>query len=266
MTELRDRAVLGTPPEGDASRTRRRFRRRQWSRRWLAVRPLLVIVALLLMVGTGAWVVWFSPALTTAQVRVSGTASLPEPLVRRAAQVPLGTPLARIDLAAIDARVERIAEVESAEVTRAWPHAVEIAVVERRPVATVQRGDRWWLLDDEGRLFGERARRPVALAEVRPARGRTPVDREAVREVARVVSSLPGDLAARVSFVTVATVDQITLTLRDGRRVVWGSADDSALKAEVLVALLGSREARRIDGQPASSYDVSVPSQPTVRR
>ena len=53
----------------------------------------------------------------------------------------------------------------------------------------------------------------------------------------------------------VATVDQISLVLRDGRTVVWGSAEDSDAKAEVLVELLE---------QPARKYDVSVPGQPTT--
>ena len=33
-------------------------------------------------------------------------------------------------------------------------------------------------------------------------------------------------------------MDQISLVLRDGRTVVWGSADESDLKAEVLAVLL----------------------------
>ena len=51
------------------------------------------------------------------------------------------------------------------------------------------------------------------------------------------------------------TVDQITLVLRDGRQVLWGSAEESDAKARVLVALLK---------EPAASYDVSVPGQPTT--
>ena len=52
-----------------------------------------------------------------------------------------------------------------------------------------------------------------------------------------------------------ATVDQISLVLRDGRTVEWGSAEQSELKAEVLVPLLK---------RPAQRYDVSVPGQPTT--
>ena len=53
------------------------------------------------------------------------------------------------------------------------------------------------------------------------------------------------------------SVDQITLRLRDGREVLWGSADQSAEKAEVLAGLLAARP-------KASGYDVSVPGMPTT--
>ena len=78
---------------------------------------------------------------------------------------------------------------------------------------------------------------------------------QALREAAQVVSALPGDLAARVDFVSVATIDQIELTLRDGRTVMWGSAEDSEQKAAVLARLLK---------QPAKHYDVSVPGNATT--
>ena len=71
------------------------------------------------------------------------------------------------------------------------------------------------------------------------------------------VSALPEDLAPRVDFVSVASVDRIELALRDGRTVVWGSAEDSERKAEVLAVLLQ---------QDARVYDVSVPATPTTRQ
>ena len=53
-----------------------------------------------------------------------------------------------------------------------------------------------------------------------------------------------------------AADDRIRLELAGGRTVMWGSAEDSAEKAEVLAVLLG-RDARQID--------VSVPGRPTTR-
>jgi cell division protein FtsQ len=82
------------------------------------------------------------------------------------------------------------------------------------------------------------------------------VDSDALAEGARVVAALPDDISTRVDFAEVHSVDEITLRLRDGREVLWGSAEQSDEKAEVLVALL------RNDAQ---TYDVSVPGFPTFR-
>jgi cell division protein FtsQ len=47
----------------------------------------------------------------------------------------------------------------------------------------------------------------------------------------------------------------VTLGLTDGRTIRWGSADDSARKAQVLAALMS---------QPGKVYDVSSPDLPTI--
>ena len=54
----------------------------------------------------------------------------------------------------------------------------------------------------------------------------------------------------------VASVDEIELVLANGRRVLWGSAEDSDQKAEVLAVLLK---------RPGQQIDVSVPGRPTTK-
>ena len=75
--------------------------------------------------------------------------------------------------------------------------------------------------------------------------------------VARSSGRAETTVAARVDHVEVATVDQITLVLRDQRQVLWGSAEESELKAQVVDKLLAA--------QRAPYYDVSVPGNPTYR-
>ena len=77
----------------------------------------------------------------------------------------------------------------------------------------------------------------------------------ALAEAARVIAALPSGLAARVDHVAVAGVDQVSLVMRGGAVVIWGSDAQSALKAQVLVQLLS---------QPGHTYDVSVPGQPVT--
>jgi cell division protein FtsQ len=241
-------------PDATAVRSRRAFARRQWARRWLTWK--YVLLGLLLagaLVGT-VWLVWFSSYLSVRSVEVSGADRLGNDAVLAAAEVPDGEPLARVDIATVQARVQALADVRSAEVTRTWPDTITIAVQERTPVAVVEIGGRLRGLDVEGVVFRDYRSVPDGLPRVE-----TPVDtgRDALLEAARVVSALPADLTRQVDHVEVATVDQISLELRDDRTVLWGSAEESGAKAEVLTALLE---------QPGTTYDVSVPGQPTVRR
>ena len=51
-------------------------------------------------------------------------------------------------------------------------------------------------------------------------------------------------------------MDRIEIQLSDGDTIVWGSAEQSQVKAQVLSVLLS---------QEASVYDVSAPHAPTTR-
>ena len=252
MLGSRTRPDLTSPDEPTVQLARKRFARRQWARRWLTWRPLLVLAGLAAVLAGLVWLVLFSSVLAVAGVDVEGTSVLRTPEVRRAADVPTGEPLATVDLARIAARVESLAPVKRVDVSRSWPDRVHIAVQERVPVAVVEGDGLFRALDADGVLFTTYRAAPPGLPVVRSG---VDTRAEALAEAATVVSVLPDDIAGRVRYVEVATVDRISLRLRNGRTVLWGSADESASKAEVLALLLE---------QKASVYDVSVPAQPTI--
>ena len=238
---------------GDLDRTRKRFARRQWARRVITWRPILVIVLVLALLVGLVWLFFFSSVLAVKGVQVEGTGLLSEREVRRAAAVPIGEPLARVDIDAIRDRIRALAPVASVDVTRHWPDQVLISITERTAVAAVQVGTALKGIDADGVYFRDYARRPHDLPLIT---GPADIDRDALREAARIIVVLPSEVADRVAHIQVETIDQISLVLRDGRTVVWGSADQSDDKARVLGVLLQQR---------ATTYDVSVPGQPTTR-
>src|SRR3954454_8369118 len=93
------------------SRSRRRFARRQWLRRWLVWRYVIASVLLVALVAGGIWLVFISSLLTVQQVEVTGESQLSEQQVLAAAQVPQGAHLAQLDLDAIRSRVGALAPV-----------------------------------------------------------------------------------------------------------------------------------------------------------
>lgn len=240
-------------PAPATRRTRRRFARRQWARRWLSLRYVLALLVVLALLGTSIWLVFFSTTLQLKKVEVVGNELLSDAQVRERADLPLGEQLALVDLSRADARVASMAEVRSVDVTRTWPDGVRIEVVERTAVAVVELNGRIRGLDADGVVFRDYKAAPPGMPRIRPG-GVAGID--ALKEAATVVSALPEGLAGRLDHVEVATVDQITLVLRDQRQVLWGSAEESELKAQVIERLLAEK---------GTVYDVSVPGSPTIR-
>ena len=253
-TRTSDARTAESPDERAERRTRQRFARRQWARRWMRWKFVVASVLLVALLVTGVWLVFFSATLSVKKVDVAGNELLSDQRVLRIAAVPEGEQLALVDLADAARRVETLSEVKDADVTRVWPDGVLITVTERTAVAVVELGGKIRGLDADGIVFRDYKSVPEGMPRVRPT---TSTGTDALKEAAAVVSALPDDLSGRVDHVEVQTIDQITLVLRDGREVLWGSAEESDLKATVLAELL--------EVQDASVYDVSVPGSPTTR-
>ena len=252
MITLPRNPLKGTGRPDPATASRRRFARRQWLRRWLVWRYVIASVLLVALVITGIWLIFISSFLTVQQVQVQGASQLSRQQILAAAEVPDGAHLVELDLGAIRARVGALAPVRRVDVSRDWPHGVLIKVTERTPVAVVEVGGRFHAMDAEGVLFRDYPRPPAGMPRVVSAEGTSSA---ALAEAARVIAALPSGLAGRVDHVAVAGVDQVSLAMRGGAVVIWGSDAQSDLKAQVLEKLLA---------RPGHTYDVSVPGQPVT--
>jgi cell division protein FtsQ len=221
---------------------------RRPSRRLVGV--LLLGVAVL---GGAVWLVYFSPLLVVRQVAVTGHQQLPSEQVIAAAQVAMGTPLARQDVKAIARRTTTLPAVQAASVTRTWPDTITVTVTERRPLLAIRQPGGFALVDAEGVAFAESASVPdgAVLAEVNPS------DRPLLQQVGTVAAALSAGLDRQVSVLAATDAQKISLKLKSGVTVTWGSAQDSALKADIVVALL--KRGR------VASIDVSSPHDPAAR-
>lgn len=255
MPALRQRPRPAAPVSSPRTvqRSRRRFLQRVRARRWrLLKRVLLALLALALVAG-GGWLVFFSSVMAVKGTEVSGVDVLSEDQVQRAARVPTAVPVATIDLDAVKARVEQLAAVRSADVSRAWPDKIAVEVTEREAVVAVDREGIWRGVDEQGVIFRDYEEQPKKLPAV-TMRASTSV--EALSEAAQVVGALPSDVLRRVQSLQVGSIDRIVLNLRNGDQVNWGSSDSALDKGRVLQVLLE---------QKGSVYDVTAPGRPTVR-
>ncbi len=236
-------ARLAAKAKAERSARRRRIGRR-----------LGLGAAALAPLGLLAWVLLSSPLLSVRTVAVSGTSRLSAAQVRAAADVVKGTPLARIDAAAVVRRIETLRPVAEVRVSRGWPSTLRVRVVERVAVAGVVSPRGVTLIDAAGVSFAPVATLPPGVVRLQVAH-EGPSD-PTTRAALAVLADLPPPMRGRVRIVRAASPSSVTLVLRDGRRVLWGGVGDTALKAQAAEALLA---------MPGSFYDVSRPGVVTRR-
>ncbi|MFH8367259.1 cell division protein FtsQ/DivIB [Streptomyces sp. NPDC018031] len=247
-------APAARPP---AARPRRRLRRP--ARRTV----VLALVGAVLLGGAGTWVLYGSGWLRAERVNVSGTGVLGAEEVRKAAAVPLDSPMVSVDTGAIERRLkERLPRIADVDVVRSWPHTIRLEVTERKPEAVLRTRDGFTEVDAEGVRFAtsEAAPKGVPLLELdiedSPSTRRFGTDRLR-REGVRVAAALPAPVHRATRVVRVRSYDAISLELTGGRTVMWGSGERNPAKARALTALMkAAPEARH--------FDVSAPSAPAV--
>lgn len=263
-TTTRDRRARSSraPAAGGGSARAAAARPRRWVRRRGRRHPLLVAALVPLVLATVAWVLWASPLLAVRTVQVDGVRTLTAADVRQAVHVPGGTPLLRVDLAGAAARVRALPQVASAQVTRGWPDRLVVTLTERVPVAVVDTGGQLRLADRTGVLFetvtGDPPPGVLPLDVPHPG----PHDPATTAGLA-AITSLPPAVRAQVATVRATSGQNVTLALRDGTTVVWGSGDQAQPKAAALRGVLDQIRAGAL--ARAGTVDVSAPDKVVLR-
>src|ERR1700754_1331042 len=89
------------------------------------------------VVGTAAWLVFFSPVLGVRSIEIVGNLTVPSERIEQQAGVADLHPLATVNLADVQNRVLGIRHLATAKVDRIWPATLKIEVVEREPIAAI---------------------------------------------------------------------------------------------------------------------------------
>lgn len=230
---------------GEVRRFTRRSRRRRIT--WLVSGG-----ALLLMVGLVVAAV-YSPLLSLKTIRIEGAARVSSASVRAAVQGQIGTPLALVDVGAIKRSLAKFPLIRSFVTETVPPDTLIIRIAERAPIATLATSSGFSVVDPAGIVIETGSTRPpgLPLIELGSATKSSPAFTAAVG----VLLALPADLLKRVDTVTAQTADDVTLGLTGGTTVVWGSPEQSTLKARALAAAVAAP-----DSAGATSFDVSAPT------
>ena len=223
----------------------RRFTQRSRRRRivWLSA-----VGAVVLLIG-GSVAAAYSPLFAVQRITVTGTTTIDPAVIEGALADQLGTPLALVDTSEVKAALLTFPLIETYALEARPPHDLTVRIVERTPIGVVESGAGFTLVDAAGVALSTTAERPAGQPLVEVEGG---VDSPAFRSAGLVVRALPADIRSALTGVRASTADDVTLTLDSGLTVVWGSQEDSGLKALALSAAL-------VKNPDASSIDVTSP-------
>jgi cell division protein FtsQ len=247
-----------------AARAARRARRRRElaevrrftaaRRRQLRIAGLTVgglVAALALLVG----LVW-SPLMSVREVRVEGTERLDPALVQQALAGSMGEPIATVTEEGVAASLQAIPQVESFRLDVVPPSTVIVRIVERVPAAIVPGESGEAVIDAAGVVLGGVDASTAGL----PRLDGVDMGGESFEAIASVLVAAPPSVLEATASISAPSPSDIRLSLRSGQTVLWGGADESQLKADVVAALLETQ-----DPAVAIVLDVRAPQHPVVR-
>ena len=237
------------------------------ARKLLYTASALAIIAVLYVV-----LVFFSPLLATQKITVHGASLLETSQVEQKLEPLRGVPLTRIDEKKVRELIGQDNVIRSVQVESRPPHELVVTLKERTAVAVVKQGDTYHTVDSDGVSLLESATQPDTSVPLVRFSGDDPKTSAEFRTISAALSAMPSELLAQIKEASATSTSSITLTLRDNTTVQWGTAEESELKAKVLLSLRQAIAKRaqeenssEAQTQKVTVYDVSAPRVPVTR-
>lgn len=237
------------------------------ARKLLYTASVLAIIAVLYVV-----LVFFSPLLATQKITVRGASLLETTQVEQKLEPLRGVPLTRIDEKKVRELIGQDNVIRSVQVESRPPHELVVTLKERTAVAVVKQGDTYHTVDSDGVSLLESATQPDTSVPLVRFSGDDPQTSAEFRTISTALSAMPSELLAQVKEAGATSTSSITLTLRDNTTVQWGTAEESELKAKVLLSLRQAiakraqeEKSSEAQTQKVTVYDVSAPRVPVTR-
>jgi cell division protein FtsQ len=220
----------------------------------------LIILLLLLIFGSGSYLLGWSPLLSVRTVEIIGAPTKESELaISRSLNIEAGDKLARVDPRALANRLKSFDWIESSQVSRNWiKGSVAISITTRTPIALYSEpGKPQVVLDASGKTFATPADIAIGLPRVSA--------KSVIGGLAaiKVFTSLPESFSKDIDRMSAIRNDNFLIYGQfqgQDLRLIWGNGEDTELKVQVIMALLQREENKNL-----RMIDVSAPHAPIVK-
>jgi cell division protein FtsQ len=213
------------------------------------------VLGLAIFIGVGV----FSPLMALQEVVVVGAKRVDAQAIVNDLNSQIGKPLPLVDTHSIEQILAKHPLVKSYSTQSIPPHKLVVNIVERAGIGYLQTPQGFSLVDPAGVSIEVTPTRASSLPVIEVT-GASATSAGFPAAVA-VLRALPAGMQDSVDRVIAATTDDVSIVLKKSNvRVVWGSPEQSDLKARVLTSLMAAYPPSR-----SSVYDVSSPASVVVR-
>ena len=234
------------------------------------IRRLLLTVLVLIPVFAGLliWLAFFTDVCAVERINIAGNKNLTCDYVRQLSGIASYKNLITVPVKRLAANLECSLWIRKAKIGRHLLHTVNIVVEERSPIAMLDYSGAGFLVDERGFVFAEAAADQLPdLMRINcgdlpvPKIGETIKDKK-VSESVKIVASMPTGLRTVLVLANPFDGRGNVFVSKDGFAIVYGSAEETARKNEILQVILIeiANNGRRI-----AYVDVKVPDAPVVK-
>lgn len=221
-----------------------------------------IVLSLLLLILL-AYLLGWSSLLSVRMIEIEGTSRIREiqnHVTADNSHLAIGSPLARVDVHAVQRQIESLDWVDSEKIGRDWMHGrINIQIVERIPIAQfVDSSGELQVIDKTGIVFrgnGKTQYPVITFSSYNP---------DVLQSAAHFIQNLPSDLLNNMDALALRSPEFIQSkhkNLGNGELILrWGNTDEMSVKTKVLRALLALPENAK-----AKLIDLSSPLSPIVK-
>ena len=216
------------------------------------------VITLLFLIAT--YLFGWSHVFVVKEVSITGapTAESTKAVAESIAIAP-GVKMARVETRSLARRLESLSWIEPVEISRNWfNQKVSVEISPRKPIALFNPASTPdTSIDSEGKVFRLPGGAGGSLPKVEANSAKSGIAAIAL------FTQLPEDFRSGISLMSVRSSGAFSVSYRYKSRPIgisWGDGKDTALKVQVVQALLSLGENSKI-----KSIDVSAPHAPIVR-
>ncbi|TCD53963.1 FtsQ-type POTRA domain-containing protein [Alloscardovia theropitheci] len=244
----------------------RKKEQRVASRRYWILRIAIAVLSLGVVIFA-VWALIFSPWLkvNSQEIHITGMQTwVKVEQIQRYTNDTIGKSLILVSESQLENSIDSIPGVGKAEVSKQFPHGINVTITEETPTALLYAQDKknYVAVDAKAQQIATVNEASAGIPVINVPTVKSGLRNETVLQSIAVLAALDAGTRSQVVSTTANTQDSITTVLSSGYTIVWGNSSNMDSKQQIVAKIIQQLQA---EGSSQMIIDVSAPARPIIR-